>query len=207
MPELVINCQNLSCPQPVIRCRQAVTDGAKSIVVLVDNQAACENVSRYLASQNFSLSLDEQGVLTAITARCSAESPQKSTESLPAHDPSSAEKGQAGRKIVLLLTSPVIGTGDDELGAKLMNNFLTTLPEVEPELWQIILLNGAVALATFNSSALPLLKKLESCGAQVLVCGACLTHFRLMPQKAVGKTTNMLDVVTALQLADSVIRP
>jgi hypothetical protein len=37
------------------------------------------------------------------------------------------------------------------------------------------------------------------------VCGTCLTHFDLMDQKAIGQTTNMLDIVTAMQLADKVM--
>ena len=42
-------------------------------------------------------------------------------------------------------------------------------------------------------------------GVDVLVCGACLTHLHLMDSKAVGETTNMLDIVTSLQLADKVM--
>jgi hypothetical protein len=40
---------------------------------------------------------------------------------------------------------------------------------------------------------------------QILVCGTCLTHFDLLKRKQVGVTTNMLDIVTAMQLADKVI--
>ncbi|RLC20852.1 MAG: sulfurtransferase-like selenium metabolism protein YedF, partial [Deltaproteobacteria bacterium] len=35
--------------------------------------------------------------------------------------------------------------------------------------------------------------------------GTCLTHFRLLDRKRVGETTNMLDIITAMQLADKVI--
>jgi len=42
-------------------------------------------------------------------------------------------------------------------------------------------------------------------GVQILVCGACLTHYDLLHKKQVGETTNMLDIVTGMQLADSVI--
>jgi hypothetical protein len=38
-----------------------------------------------------------------------------------------------------------------------------------------------------------------------MVCGTCLSHFQLLEKKEVGETTNMLDIVTAMQLADSVI--
>jgi hypothetical protein len=37
------------------------------------------------------------------------------------------------------------------------------------------------------------------------VCGTCLDHFDLLEKKQVGETTNMLDIVTALQLADKVV--
>jgi len=46
---------------------------------------------------------------------------------------------------------------------------------------------------------------LEKDGIHILVCGTCLTHFNLLDQKQVGETTNMLDIVTAMQLADKVI--
>jgi len=42
-------------------------------------------------------------------------------------------------------------------------------------------------------------------GLHILVCGTCLTHFNLLDKKQVGNTTNMLDIVTAMQLADKVI--
>jgi hypothetical protein len=49
------------------------------------------------------------------------------------------------------------------------------------------------------------LRGYEAGGLQILVCGTCLTHFDLLDRKQVGVTTNMLDIVTAMQLADKVI--
>ena len=45
----------------------------------------------------------------------------------------------------------------------------------------------------------------EKEGLKILVCGTCLDHFKLLEKKQVGDTTNMLDIVTAMQLADKVI--
>ncbi|MBW2216951.1 MAG: sulfurtransferase-like selenium metabolism protein YedF, partial [Deltaproteobacteria bacterium] len=42
-------------------------------------------------------------------------------------------------------------------------------------------------------------------GISILVCGTCLEHFNLLEKKQVGETTNMLDIVIAMQLADKVI--
>ncbi len=208
MPELVINCQNLSCPQPVLRCRQAVADGAQSLVVLVDNPAARENVARFLTSQGFTVQVEEHGALIALAAEHAASPKTPDARSAPLPSPAGkVEKldSQTARKILVLLTSPRIGAGDEVLGAKLMENFLSTLPEMGQELWKLILLNGAVRLAVENSPALPHLRKISESGAQILVCGTCLIHYGMANAKAIGETTNMLDVVTAMQLADSVI--
>lgn len=99
-----------------------------------------------------------------------------------------------------------MGRGDDELGGKLMLNFLATLPELGDELWRVILVNSAVKLAVEGSEHLTKLKDIENADVTVLVCGTCLDHFGLLDQKRVGQTTNMLDVVTSLQLADKVIQ-
>jgi intracellular sulfur oxidation DsrE/DsrF family protein len=61
-------------------------------------------------------------------------------------------------------------------------------------------------LAIEGSPALEHFKKLEQEGVSILVCGTCLDHFNLLENKQIGETTNMLDVVTSLQLASKVIK-
>jgi selenium metabolism protein YedF len=120
----------------------------------------------------------------------------------PAREP---EAAKAARKIVVLVTSDTMGRGDDELGTALMGNFLKTLEEMGNELWRLVFLNAGIKLTAEGSSVLETLTKLENDGVTILVCGTCLTHFGLLDRKKVGQTTNMLDIVTALQAADSVI--
>jgi len=113
--------------------------------------------------------------------------------------------GESDNKTIVLLTSDYIGQGDDVLGEKLMQSFLSCLKEMH--LWQIIMLNGGVRLTVKSGKALESLKELEANGVQILVCGACLSHYGIYEKKQIGETTNMLDIVTALDLADKVIRP
>ncbi len=101
--------------------------------------------------------------------------------------------------------SDTLGRGDDFLGSQLMGNFIATLKEMGPELWCVVLLNNGVKLAVAGSEVLPGLQDLEQAGVRLLVCGTCLNHFHLLEAKQVGETTNMLDIVTAMQLADKVI--
>ena len=98
-----------------------------------------------------------------------------------------------------------IGFGDDELGLALMINFLRTLKEMGDELWRLVFVNNGVKLTIEGSEVLEDLKAYEAAGLNILVCGTCLDHFNLLARKQVGETTNMLDIVTAMQLADKVI--
>ena len=106
---------------------------------------------------------------------------------------------------MVMVTSNTIGHGDDELGKKLMVSFLKTLKEMGQELWRLVFLNSGVKLTISGSDVLEDLKDLEKSGVHILVCGTCLTHFNLLEKKQAGETTNMLDIVTAMQLADKVI--
>ncbi len=86
-----------------------------------------------------------------------------------------------------------------------MVNFVKTLKEMGPDLWRLVLLNHGVKFSTKDSQILEELKELEALGVVILVCGACLTHLGLMDDKVIGETTNMLDTVTSMQLADKVV--
>ena len=74
-----------------------------------------------------------------------------------------------------------------------------------PDLWRLIFVINGVKLTIDGSEVLDDLKAYENGGLKILVCGTCLTHFNLLERKQVGETTNMLDIVTAMQLADKVI--
>lgn len=111
----------------------------------------------------------------------------------------------AEQKILILITSDRIGRGDDELGKKLMINYIGSLKEMGTDLWQIIFVNGGVNLVTETSQVITELQAYQNDKVSILSCGTCLEHFGLTSKKAIGETTNMLDIVTGLQLADKVI--
>ena len=108
-------------------------------------------------------------------------------------------------KIMVMIATDRMGYGDDVLGAKLMINFIKTLAEMGDELWRLVFVNNGVKLTIDGSPVLDVLQDYAAGGLQILVCGTCLTHFDLLHRKQVGETTNMLDIVSAMQLADKVI--
>jgi selenium metabolism protein YedF len=193
-----IDCQGLACPAPVLTVKDAIEEeGLNELTVIVDNEAGKENVTRFLESQNFEASTKEDGGNFHIIARKKEET---GCQVLSFDKPEAAKQ-----KIMVVITTEHIGHGDDELGSKLMASFLKTLNEMGDELWRLVFLNNGVKLTIDGSPVLSDLKDLEAHGIYILVCGTCLTHFDLLDKKQVGETTNMLDIVTAMQLADKVI--
>lgn len=197
-----IDCRGLQCPAPVLKTRDYLEEHPVSgLSVIVDNDAAAENVSRFLYSQGFEVTVDSDGTISTVSGGKNSE------DAVPGEKPSPAPVAENPdkQKILVMIGSDMVGSGDDELGAKLMGNFIKTLKEMGEDLWRIILVNHGVKLATGSSEAVEDLEALENSGVSILVCGTCLTHLSLMDEKKIGQTTNMLDVVTSMQLADKVV--
>lgn len=193
-----IDARGLACPAPVLRTKAAVEqEDANTVKVVVDNEASQQNVKRFLESRGFETSVEKNGNEFFITGTCN-KAPQPQPEGDTQAD---AEQ----KKIMVMCTTDRIGFGDDDLGLKLMISFIGTLKEMDPDLWRLVLVNNAVKLTIDGSEVLQDLKELEDRGIMILVCGTCLDHFNLLEKKRVGETTNMLDIVTSMQLADKVI--
>ena len=56
-----IDASGLSCPEPVIRAKNAMESGDKEYEILVDNVVAKENVSRFANHQGYQVQVEEQG--------------------------------------------------------------------------------------------------------------------------------------------------
>lgn len=193
-----LDCRGLACPAPVLQTKELIeTEDLAEIRVTVDNEAAKQNVSRFLDSQGFNVSVREKGSDLEVIGIRDGEAPR---EQRVGEGPEEEK-----RRIMVMVATDCLGSGDDVLGRKLMMSFLGTLKEMGDELWRLVFVNNGVKLTIEGSDVLPAIQELEEEGTGVLVCGTCLTHFDLLDRKAAGETTNMLDIVTAMQLADKVI--
>ena len=193
-----IDARGLACPAPVLQTKAVLEeDHPGQVNVVVDNAAAQQNVQRFLESQGFETTLDQKGDDYFIAG-------SSDPEALAASD-TAVEPDQGDQKIMVLCATDRMGYGDDELGRKLMVNYLRTLEEMGGDLWRLVFVNNGVKLTIDDSEVVADLQKYENQGIKILVCGTCLTHFDLLERKQVGETTNMLDIVTAMQNADKVI--
>jgi selenium metabolism protein YedF len=193
-----IDARGLACPAPVLQTKATLQEESPNGVrVVVDNAASQQNVQRFLESQGFQTAMEQVGQDYVVMGNC---------DSMPSAQPQPATEAHGDtKKILVMCASDRIGFGDDALGLKLMVNFLRTLNEMGDELWRLVFVNNGVKLTIDGSDVLDDLKAHESQGLKILVCGTCLDHFSLLEKKRVGETTNMLDIVTAMQLADKVI--
>ena len=192
-----IDCKGQACPAPVLMAKEAIDkEGLTEFSIIVDNEAARQNVSRLFESKGFNVIVEQEGSIYKVSGRkTEGECKSCSTEN-------NTEKAQ---KIMVIVTSDCMGRGDDLLGSKLMGGFLKTLKEMGDDLWRLTLINNGAKLAVEGSSVLTPLRELKDQGVHILVCGTCLTHFNLMDKLQAGEVTNMLDIVTAMQVADKVI--
>jgi len=195
-----IDARGLACPAPVLQTKAALQEeNLDHLSVVVDNAASQQNVQRFLESQGFEAALKQEGEDYLVEGtRTGQPLPRSESEVTP-------DAEGAAKKIMVMCATDRVGFGDDILGQKLMINFLKTLKEMGPDLWRLVFVNNGVKLTIDGSEALPDLKGYEKDGLKILVCGTCLDHFNLLEKKQVGETTNMLDIVTAMQLADKVI--
>jgi len=112
---------------------------------------------------------------------------------------------RASSGIVVVVNGEHMGHGDDALGAMLMIKFLATLTTVDPKPDTLVFYNAAVRLLTAESASLGALKELEETGAQMLACVTCLEFYELVDQLAVGKVSNMREIVQHLMNAQKVV--
>lgn len=198
-----LDCRGMSCPAPVLHVRDALAQEASNdITVLVDNEAARQNVSRFLEHQHYQVHSEGEGELFRVVGTRGEAAGSVALPSLP---PTVPKAGSGSKKIMVLITSTHMGHGDDGLGDMLMFNFIKTLKEMGPELWRVAFVNSGVSFTAEGSEAVPLLRELAANGVQIAACGACLAYFHILDKMQVGEVTNMLEIVTGMQNADSVV--
>ncbi len=202
MPEeRELDCRGLSCPQPVLETKKAL-DWMETgcLRVMVDNEAARTNVTNFALAQG--CEVESEGLGGDFLLRIRKLGSPATPPPTPFACPSPGAKGT-----VILISSEVLGRGDDVLGKTLMAAYLDTLSQFAKEISHVILMNSGVKLAAEGSLVLDQLRGLEKVGAQVLSCGTCLNHYGLRERLQVGGVSNMLSILETLFSAGRVLSP
>jgi len=196
---VVLDCQGLACPQPVILTKKAIDQRPGLLTVIVDNVAAKENVTKLATASGYGVSVEETNGLYQM--RMIAASKVAQNDSVV----SGSTKATATDAQVFLIGRNTLGQGSDELGVILMKSFFVSLMEMSPLPRTIMLINSGVFLAVEDSPVLPALKELSQRGVSIMVCGTCLDYFHLKEKLSVGSISNMYSILSELAGAGSAI--
>jgi selenium metabolism protein YedF len=190
-----INCRGLSCPQPVIRTKQALEElKEEEFTLIVDNPASRDNVERFVQSQGCSVRVEQKGqdfYLHIQKGGCGIET----------------KLASKAEKVVIYINSNVLGIGDESLGSILMKAFLKTLLDLAPKPSRLIFINSGVRLTSEGSEVLDTLNAFSEKDVEILSCGTCLDFYGLKEKLKVGIVSNMYDIAQSLLEADRLIRP
>ena len=139
--EHTIDCKGMKCPLPVITTKKyfdSLEEGSATIIV--DNDVANSNISKFAQSSGFDFSSEEKDGLYYI----------KIAKSSCSCKPMSFTDGN----LVIMIGNDKLGLGDDELGTLLMKSYMFALSESDRLPSDILFLNGGVKLAVEGSDCL-----------------------------------------------------
>jgi intracellular sulfur oxidation DsrE/DsrF family protein len=108
-------------------------------------------------------------------------------------------------KTTIVINSEFLGRGDDELGAKLMTSFLSTLLAAEFKPDRLVFYNSAVKLLSEGHVSRETLDALHLAGVRLTACGTCVGWFKLEAKIPREFVSNMREIVDILNAAERVV--
>ena len=203
--EKIIDCKGMACPLPVVNAKKAAEElnAGDILTVLVDNEIAVQNLSRFADHKGFAVSAKKKAEKEyAVIMTVSGAAAEATQEEEIACTVDSRRKG-----MLVVLSGNVMGTGDSKLGTSLMKAFVFALTKQDQLPDTILCYNTGAYLTCEGADTLEDLKLLESEGVTVLTCGTCLDFYGLKEKLAVGGVTNMYDIVERMENAAQIIKP
>ena len=202
--EKIIDCKGMACPLPVVNAKKAAEElcSGDVLTVLVDNEIAVQNLSRFAEHKGFGVRAEKKGdkEYAVIMTISGAAAETREEEITCAVD--SRRKG-----MLVVLSASTMGTGDPKLGTSLMKAFVFALTKQDQLPDTILCYNSGAYLTCEGADTLEDLNLLESEGVTVLTCGTCLDFYGLKEKLAVGGVTNMYDIVERMENAAQIIKP
>ncbi|WP_313339324.1 sulfurtransferase-like selenium metabolism protein YedF [Sedimentibacter sp.] len=194
----LVDARGLACPQPVILTKKETDLGELKITVIVDNDTAKQNVTKFGTKLQYDIKSEnkEDGIYITLSKVNEGESIEEAAEVVIEN---------FCTKSGYVIATDKLGKGSDDLGKILMKSFLYTLSETKPYPDFLIFLNSGVKLTTSGSDSLEDLKKLKEAGVKIVSCGTCLDFFEIKSNLQVGAISNMYDIIETITEAYKVI--
>lgn len=209
--EKTVNALGLACPLPVVETKKALESmtEAGTITVLVDNEIAVQNVSRFAGSKQLEAKSEKVSdtefhiVIQVSAAQVGAGNVAAAAEEA---EPACILDGRR-KGLVVAVGSNEMGNGAEALGKSLMKAFIFALTKQDYLPETMLFFNSGANLTCEDSDSLADLKELEAQGVEILTCGTCLDFYNLKEKLAVGGVTNMYVIVEKMEKAYLIVKP
>jgi len=202
------------CPIPVVNAKKALAEPAaealesrgsppvhSSVVVLVDNIVAVQNLEKMAKGSGCAFSYEQDGTSFKVSITKGIAGSPAGDHVGPAGDDVISLEGSfrgpdhVGGPIVLI-TSDSMGRGAEELGKLLIKGFVFSLTQLNPAPEAVIFLNSGVRLTAEGANTVSDLKTLEENGTKVYSCGTCVNFYKT--SLAVGSIVDMMTITNHL---------
>ncbi|MDR3302486.1 MAG: sulfurtransferase-like selenium metabolism protein YedF [Spirochaetaceae bacterium] len=195
------------CPMPTVKAKEMLArQDIQGVIVVVDNFVAVQNLEKMAKGTGCSFSYAEEGAsLYKVSIAKDTAAGQAFNHTQLASAESAFAAGSGGKGAVVLVTADSMGRGAEDLGKLLIKGFIFSLSQLNPPPEAVIFLNSGARLTTEGANTVPDLKALEEKGTGVYTCGTCANYYKLTESLAVGSIVDMMNIVTRLAKASSVI--
>jgi len=203
--EKLVDARGMACPLPVVNAKKASEDltAGDTLTVLVDNEIAVQNLTRFAAHKGFAVSSQKNSENScSVIMHASGKAMSSAAGSADSCAPDARKKG-----MLVVLSANTMGAGDEKLGTALMKAFVFALTKQDQLPETILCYNTGAFLTCDGADTLADLRLLESEGVAIRTCGTCLDFYGLKDRLAVGSVTNMYDIVECMENARTIIRP
>ena len=199
----IVNAEGQLCPIPLIMTKKALGEiqENESLKILIDNESSKINVIHYLEDNGMFAQCNKNGDKFEILV---------SKKGIAYEDVKLDDYCKIPDKLgnyVISFQKNGMGEGTEELSEILLKAFINSLPDANLLPNTLIFLNAGIKLVVKNSPVIKSLKKLEKIGVEMLVCGTCLEYFNETNNLAVGRVSNMYDIMEKFTNASKIIYP
>jgi selenium metabolism protein YedF len=202
----VVDTKGQKCPVPIIETKKALRESknGETFIVVTDNRTAFSNITRFLKDNKVKFTVrEENGTwifnITNETGRSQTTDPKEYCDPVSLPVPTG--------DFAVVISSEIMGQGDDELGRRLMKSFFTAISCLDKLPGTVVFYNSGVKLTVMDSEIIDILNELLDKGAEILICGTCVDHFNLAGRINVGTICDMYIITQKLSEAGNIIRP
>jgi selenium metabolism protein YedF len=164
--------------------------GEGEAIVLLDNEIANGNVTRYAMSHGYHVeSIEKNNMYELVIEKRGC-----------------LEILEENKKISILISSDKLGEGNERVGDTLMMRYIDVLSEEEKLPTALIFLNSGVRLLCEGSKVVEGIKLLEEKRVKIYCSMTCLKDYKLDDKLLVGKRVDMTDIVEIMNTAENLIK-